>query len=52
MHYSSRHIQYVHPRYILENDNVIIQGVTATHAFLCVTDTAVDVYDTKGGMQF
>ena len=33
-----RHEKYVHPRYILERDNVSLMGVTPTHAFFCVSD--------------
>ena len=45
--FSSRHIKYMHPRYILENDNVTLQGITETHAFFCVTDPAKDIYNMK-----
>ncbi len=46
-HYALKHEKYVHPRYILEHDNITLQGVTPTHAFFCVSDPDVNVYDTK-----
>ena len=48
-HYCLRHEKYVHPKYILEHDNVTLQGVTPTHAFFCVSDPDVNVYDTANG---
>ena len=42
-----RHEKYVHPRYILEHDNVTLMGVTPTHAFFCVSDPGFDIYETK-----
>ena len=46
-HYCLKHEQYVHPRYILENDNITLQGMTPTHAFFCVSEPDVNVYDTS-----
>jgi hypothetical protein len=45
--FSSSHVKYIHPRYILENDNVTLQGITSLHAYFCVTNPAVNIYDTK-----
>jgi hypothetical protein len=42
-----RHIKYVHPRYILEHDNITLFGVTKTHAFFCVSDPNFNIYETK-----
>ena len=44
-----RHEKYVHPKYILEHDNVTLQGITQTHAFFCVSEPDVNVYDTSKG---
>ena len=41
------HERYVHPRYVLEHDNITLMGITPTHAFFCVSDTEVDVLDTQ-----
>ena len=35
--FALRHEQYVHPRYILESDNITLQGITDSHAFFCVS---------------
>ena len=42
-----RHERYVHPRYVLEHDNITLMGVTPTHAFFCVSDPDFDVLDTQ-----
>ena len=42
-----RHERYVHPRYVLERDNVSLMGITPTHAFFCVADPGFDIYETK-----
>ena len=42
-----RHEKYVHPRYVLEHDNITLMGVTPTHAFFCVSDSDFDVLDTQ-----
>ena len=42
-----RHEKYVHPRYVLEHDNITLMGVTPSHAFFCVSDPDVDVYNMK-----
>ena len=42
-----RHEKYVHPRYILEHDNITLMGITPTHAFFCVSDPGFDIYETK-----
>lgn len=42
-----RHERYVHPRYVLERDNITLMGVTSTHAFFCVSDPDFDIYETK-----
>ena len=42
-----RHEKYVHPRFILEHDNVSLMGITPTHAFFCVSEPGFDVYQTK-----
>ena len=41
------HQKYVHPRYVLEHDNITLMGITPTHAFFCVSDPEVDVLDTQ-----
>ena len=41
------HERYVHPRYVLEHDNITLMGITPTHAFFCVSDPEVDVLDTQ-----
>ena len=46
-----RHEKYVHPRYILEHDNITLMGITPTHAFFCVSDPGFDIYETKEHMQ-
>ena len=33
-----KHIEYVHPKYVLENDNVTIMAVTKEEVLFCVTD--------------
>lgn len=40
-----KHESYVHPRFILEEKRVTLQGITPKSAFFCVTD--VDVYETS-----
>ena len=42
-----RHEKYVHPRYVLEHDNITLMGVTPTHVFFCVSDPEFDVLDTQ-----
>ena len=37
--FALRHEEYVHPRYILESDNITLQGITDSHAFFCVSGT-------------
>ena len=41
------HATYVHPRYILEHDNITLMGITPSHAFFCVSEPDVDVFDMK-----
>ena len=41
------HQKYVHPRYVLEHDNITLMGITPTHAFFWVSDPEVDVLDTQ-----
>ena len=41
--YVWRHNKYVHPRYVLEHDNITLMGVTPTHAYFCVSDPKVDL---------
>ena len=41
------HERYVHPRYVLEHDNITLMGITPSHAFFCVSEPDVDVYDMK-----
>ncbi|CAM6054407.1 unnamed protein product [Sphagnum tenellum] len=44
------HVKYVHPRYILEHDNITMYGITPTHAFFCVThDPTKNVNDIAVG---
>ena len=45
--YVWRHKRYVHPRYVLEHDNITLMGITPTHAFFCVSDSKVDVRNIK-----
>ena len=40
-----RHERYVHPRHVLERDNITLMGITPAHAFFCVSEPDVDVYD-------
>ena len=35
----------MHPRHVLEHDNITLMGVTPKHAFFCVAEPDVDVYD-------
>ena len=46
-HYVWKHERYLHPRYVLEHDNITLMGLTPTHAFFCVTDPGVDVRNIK-----
>ena len=41
------HERYVHPRYVLEHDNITLMGITPSHAFFCVSEPDLDVYDMK-----
>ena len=41
------HKKYVHPRYVIEHDNITLMGITPTHAFFCVSDPEVNVLDTQ-----
>ena len=41
------HEKYVHPRYVLQRDNITLMGITPTHAFFCVSDPDVDVLETQ-----
>ncbi len=41
------HRDYVHPRFVLENDRATLQAVTLAHAIFCVTAPGVDVNDTR-----
>ena len=41
------HEKYVHPRYVLEHDNITLMGVTPTHAFFCLSDPKFNVLDIK-----
>ena len=41
------HKKYVHPRYVIEHENITLMGITPTHAFFCVSDPEVDVLDTQ-----
>ena len=42
-----RHEKYVHPKYVLDHDNITLMSVTPTHVFFCVSDQNLDVLDTK-----
>ncbi len=42
-----KHVKYVHPKYVLEHDNITLFGITKTHAFFCVSDPKFNVYETK-----
>ena len=42
-----RHERYVHPRHVLEGDNITLMGITPAHAFFCVSEDDVDVYDMR-----
>ena len=46
-HYVWKHVRYLHPRYVLEHDNITLMGLTPTHAFFCVSDPEVDVRNIK-----
>lgn len=39
------HQEYVHPQEVLAKDNITLQGVTASHAWFCVSLPDIDVYD-------
>ncbi len=42
-----KHEKYVSPKYILEHKNVTLFTMDTTHAYFCVSDPDVDIYDTK-----
>ena len=42
-----RHDKYVHPKYVLDHDNITLMGVTPSHVFFCVTKPNFDIYETK-----
>ena len=42
-----QHEKYVHPSYVLDQDNITLMGVTPSHVFFCVSDPHFDVYKTK-----
>ena len=42
-----RHEKYVHPKYVLNHDNITLMSVTPSHVFFCVSDQHVDIFDTK-----
>ena len=46
-----RHERYVHPKYVLEHDNITLMGVTPTHAFFCVSEPDFDIYETKASTE-
>ena len=41
------HNSYIHPREILKDDKITLQGVTETHAYFTVSRPHKDVYDTN-----
>ena len=41
------HEKYVHPKYVIDHDNITLMSVTPTHVFFCVSDQTLDVLDTK-----
>ena len=41
------HKRYVHPKCVLERDNITLMGATPKHVFFCVSDPDIDIYDTK-----
>ena len=45
-HFGWRHVKYVHPRHILENDDATLMGVNETHSFFCVTGE-FDMYNPR-----
>ena len=45
--YVWKHKKYVHPKYVLEHDNITLMGLTPSHAFFCVSDSKVDLTNIK-----
>ena len=43
------HDSYIHPRYVLENENVILRNVTRDSAIFLVSDKNISAYDNKIG---
>ena len=41
------HEKYVHPKYVLDHDNITLMSVTPSHAFFCVSDKELDIFDTE-----
>ena len=37
----------MHPRYVVENKNVVLLSVEKEHAVFAVTDKEKDIYDTR-----
>ena len=50
-HFVWYHEKYVHPRYVLQHDNITLMGVTPTHVFFCVSDRKFDVLDIKASYE-
>ena len=42
-----RHEKYVHPKCVLNHDNITLMGVTPSHVFFSVSEPNFDIYDTK-----
>ena len=42
-----QHEKYVHPKYVIEHDNITLMGVTPSQVFFCISDSDIDIYDTK-----
>ena len=42
-----RHEKYVHPKYVLDHDNITLMSVTPSHVFFCISDQNLDIFDTQ-----
>ena len=41
-----KHNDYLHPKVIKDNDHITLYGFSESHAFFCVSDPNVDIFDT------
>ena len=42
-----QHDKYVHPKYVLDHDNITLMGVTPSQVFFCVSEPNLNIYETK-----